>query len=325
MASPFASQSAVGPDLRDLARSLGHSPQTWQQVGHVYEPYSGAFLANPYVALAPPPQVVAASAPPPPPKEAAPLGPDGGFVGGSRADAVLRAWSAPIVSGRGAASMPLLIVGQSLWATVTKELRDLCAYPTTYDRISVSELPVDDQTLMTFRANTCRARVVMVSLPRVAAAALYADGLRRLRNKMPQTSFAFFTTAEGADLDRLPALVRERYAVITWRDADPKQHPQPEAAPPDGGSVFAMIEASHQRAGGELGLGVTAGQRLGLQYTPYRDAAWAAMHVEAAVAARRIAAMEGAVHETKRVKLDHFHRGAGVQLHNSSHKPSFDP
>jgi hypothetical protein len=36
------------------------------------------------------------------------------------------------------------------------------------------------------------------------------------------------------------------------------------------------------------------------------DAAFAVMHVEAAAAARRIAAMEGAVHDTKRVKLDHF-------------------
>jgi hypothetical protein len=66
------------------------------------------------------------------------------------------------------------------------------------------------------------------------------------------------------------------------------------------------LEASRLRAGGTLGLGISAGQRRGLDHTPYNDAAFAAMQIEAAAAARRIAAMEGAVHETKRVKLDHF-------------------
>jgi hypothetical protein len=210
-----------------------------------------------------------------------------------------------------------------MWAVVTKALRQLHAYPTNYDCIDLSELPCNKQTLMAFRENTCRSRVVMVGLPSVAAAALYADGMRRLQDMMPQTSWAFFTPAEGADLDRLPASVRERYAVITWRDSHP-QKVQPEAAPPDGGSVYAMIEASHMRAGGTLTLGISPGQRLGLQPTPYRDAAFAAMHVEAAAAARHIAAMEGAVHDSKRVKLDHFHRGAGVLLYNSAHKTSFD-
>ena len=80
-----------------------------------------------------------------------------------------------------------------------------------------------------------------------------------------------------------------------------------------------MIEASHARLGGTLGLGITPGQRLGLEPTPYRDAAFAAMHLEAAAHARRIAAMEGAVHETKRVKLEHFDRGRSVLMHNRSH------
>jgi hypothetical protein len=88
--------------------------------------------------------------------------------------------------------------------------------------------------------------------------------------------------------------------------------------------VLEMVEASHKRAGGTVGLGISAGQRLGLEHLPYRDAALAAMHHEAAAAARRIAAMEGAVHDTKRVKLNDFHRGAGVLLHNSAHKTSFD-
>ena len=70
-------------------------------------------------------------------------------------------------------------------------------------------------------------------------------------------------------------------------------------------------------------IGISSGQRLGLDHTPYRDAAFAAMQIEAA-AARRIEAMEGYVHDTKRVKLNDFHLGAGVLLHNSAHEPSFD-
>ena len=43
------------------------------------------------------------------------------------------------------------------------------------------------------------------------------------------------------------------------------------------------------------------------------------MHAEAAAAAQRIAACEGAVHDTKRVKLTDFNRGAGVVMHNRAH------
>jgi hypothetical protein len=68
-----------------------------------------------------------------------------------------------------------------------------------------------------------------------------------------------------------------------------------------------------------VGLGVTPAQRLGLEHTPYRDAAFAAMHHEAAAAARRIAAMEGSLHDVKRVKVSHFNRGAGVVMHNTAH------
>jgi hypothetical protein len=114
-----------GPDVRDLAVALGHSPQTWQAAGHSYEPYTGVFRANPYVViLPPPPRVVAASAPPAP-KETASLAPDGTFVLNTRADAVLRGWCAPIAAGRGAAYLPLLVVGQSVWPVVTKALRQV--------------------------------------------------------------------------------------------------------------------------------------------------------------------------------------------------------
>jgi hypothetical protein len=85
-----------------------------------------------------------------------------------------------------------------------------------------------------------------------------------------------------------------------------------------------MIEASHARLGGSVGLGVSPGQRLGLEHTPWRDAAFAAMHYEAAKAAQRIAAMEGAVHDTKRVKTSHFQRGSGVVMHNTAHTKTLD-
>lgn len=81
-----------------------------------------------------------------------------------------------------------------------------------------------------------------------------------------------------------------------------------------------VFEASHTRLGGMVGLGVTPGQRLGLHHTPYRDACFVAMHQTAAAAARHIASMEGAVHDTKRVKLSQFDRGHGVVMHNQAHK-----
>ena len=309
----------AGPDVRDLAVALGHTPQTWQAAGHTFEPYSGVFRANPYVAVLPPlPRVVAASAPPVP-KESAALAPDGTFVLNSRADVVLRSWCSPIAAGRGAQYLPLLVVGQSVWPAVTKALRQLHAYPTTYDRISLSELPTDDQTLMAFRANTCRSRVIMVGLPSVAAAALFADGVRRLRDMLPQHSVAFFVSAQDVDLDHLPGVLSERYALLTWRDSHAPAVVRTEAAPPDP-TVLAMVEASHTRLGGMVGLGVTPGQRLGLEHTPYRDAAFAAMHHEAAAAARRIAGMEGSLRDVKRVKVSHFNRGAGVVMHNQAHK-----
>jgi len=175
---------------------------------------------------------------------------------------------------------------------------------------------------MAFRVNTARARVIMVALPNVAAAALFADGLQRLRELMPQHSFAFFVSAQDVDLDHLPGVLSERYALLTWCDSHAPAVVMAETAPPEP-SVLQMIEASHVRMGGTLGLGVSPGQRLRLEHTPWRDAAFAAMHHEAAKAAQRIAAMEGAgagaVHDTKRVKLSHFNRGAGVTLHNTAH------
>ena len=139
---------------------------------------------------------------------------------------------------------------------------------------------------------------------------------------MPQTSFAFFTVAEGADLEHLPALVVETYTIITWKDA----HPAVETTEPvqkTNDDALTLIEASFLRAGGVPRLGVTPAQRLGLAPTPFRDAAWAAMHKEAQIAARRIALSEGDVRDTKRVRLSDFNRGAGIVVHNLGGSANF--
>ena len=308
----------AGPDVRDLAVALGHTPESWQAAGHTFEPYSGVFRANPYVViLPPPPRVVAASAPPAP-KETVSVGTDGCLILGTRADALLRSWSAPIDTGRGAAATPLLVVGQTLWPVVTKRLRQLAAYPINYDRISLSELPCD-ATLMAFRTNTCRSRVIMVSMPSVATAAKYAHEVSRLQATMPQHSFAFFTVAPGADLDSPPAPVRERYTVLTWRDthAPAVQPAAPSMPHPD--QRLTTVEASHLAKGGTVGLGITPGQRLGLEPLPFRDAARAAWLQQTEQVARNYNKMEGNVHDAKRVKVSHFNRGAGVVMHNTAH------
>jgi hypothetical protein len=144
--------------------------------------------------------------------------------------------------------------------------------------------------------------------------------LQRLRELLPQHSFAFFLSAHNVELDNLPSVLRERYAVLTWADSHAPAYvmaAQP-AAPEQ--TVLRMIEASHLRTGGVLSLGVSPGQRLGLERVPIPDAAFAAMHAEAAAAAQRIAACEGAVRDVKRVRLSDFNRGAGVAMHNHAHK-----
>ncbi len=318
MARPYAPPCTVGPDVRDLARSLGHTPESWQASGHSFEPYSGAFRANPYVVIAPPPQVVAASAQPTKPVEAANLGRDGFLVAETVADATLRGWCTQIALGRPAAR-PLLVVGKSIWPAVTAALRPLHCYPTTYDRITLAELPDTPDGDLRFRERTFNARVVMVELHSIREAG--SLNAKRLDNMLPHTSWALFVPT--GELTELP--FRERFTIVSWQDSHRHAALQPTATQPDRGAIHRLVEASHTRVGGDVGLGMSAGQRLGLEPTPYRDAAHAAMQIEAAAAARRIAAMAGTVRDTKRVKLAHFNRGAGVLMHNNAHKSSFDP
>ena len=309
----------AGPDVRDLARSLGHTPETWQAAGHSFEPYTGAFRANPYVVIGPPPpQIVAASAQPPKSVETANLGPDGCLSEGTVADAKLRGWFNQVAAGR-PTTRPLLVVGESMWGVVTTALRPLHCYPTTYDRVTLAELPDTPDGDRRFRERTFNARVVLLQLRSVREASQL--NTKRLFDMLPHTSWALFVPTGELNLPFLT----DRYTIVSWQDSHRHAAVQPTSTQPDRGAIHRLVEASHTRLGGDVGLGLTAGQRLGLEHTSYRDAAHAAMQIEAAAAARRIAAMEGTVRDTKRVKLAHFNRGAGVLMYNNAHTSSFDP
>jgi hypothetical protein len=309
-------------DVSDLARAMGHTRQTWEAAGHTYAVYSDRFFRNRYVPFGPPQvHVVAASAALPAPKETANVGADGCFVMNSRADFVLRRWGAPIAAGRSAASKPLLVIGQSIWPVVTKALRQLHAHPTTYDRLNLSELPQNDQTVPGFRANIAYSRVVMVSVPSVRLATVFAlsegpgraPALDRIQGWAPQHSFAYFTVwSPEDDLDHLPSVLSERYDVLTWRDSTlPAVTPAapPQIVAPDL-PWMKTIEASHLSLGGAVGLGLTPGQRLGLEPLSYRDAASAVMQEEAVRKARELNAMEG--RHPKRLKSEAFMNPARV-------------
>ena len=299
-------------DATDLARSLGHSPESWQAAGHTYHVYSGRFDINSYVPVCPPPPpvtVAASASKPAAPKETTPVGGDGLLLPGTRADAILRAWSAPVAAGKRAAGSALLVVGQSLWPAVTKVLRGMHAYPTTYDRLPVHELPTNETSLSVFRGNTAYSRVVMVFLPNVASAAAFgASRLQSLHASMPQHSFAFFTLDNGAA--ELPSAVTERFTCLRWQDAHPQQHVAKAVDSRDDSDVLRVIAASHVRQGGELRPGRTWDQLLGLEEASARDVAWFHTTQQAAAHARQLNALAG--HAPKRLKAEHFVNPARV-------------
>jgi hypothetical protein len=82
------------------------------------------------------------------------------------------------------------------------------------------------------------------------------------------------------------------------------------SAPSD---ALKTIEASFLRVGGTPQLGLTAGQRLGLEPTPFRDAALAALQQETRARALFFNALAGDVRDTKRVRLSDFARGGAIQ------------
>ena len=77
--------------------------------------------------------------------------------------------------------------------------------------------------------------------------------------------------------------------------------------------VLRVIEASAVHAGFQPQLGLTPGQRLGLEPTPFRDAALAALQQETRARALFFNALAGDVRDTKRVRLTDFARGGAIQ------------
>jgi hypothetical protein len=150
-----------------------------------------------------------------------------------------------------------------------------------------------------------------VNVPNVDVAANVVSAFEKILALMPQHSLVLFTVA--LDLDNLPPQVRERFDVLTWRDSTLPAVPSPAAplqsAAPDL-PWMKTIEASHLSLGGTVGLGLTPGQRLGLEPLSYRDAASAVMQEEAARKARELNAMER--RHPKRLKSEAFMNPARV-------------
>ena len=312
------------PNVRDAMVALGWTAAAWQQAGHRLDPYrdasaGGHWSINPYVPLHPP-VVVAASAPlPAGPSESMHAPPPGPVPPNTLASALLTRWLSPLTANKSPAQTPLLVIGQSAWDPVAKTVAASAGqcYPVNFPRLSVHELPSDQTTAMLLRANAHDRRVINVSLPSVEAAAALAPALGRLRAALPQHSIAFYAPAPPEGLPSIPAAVRDHYTVASW----PMLHPQlvAEVAASDaardfnrvGTDALRVIEASALRTGFQPQLGLTAGQRLGLEPVPFRDAAAAANAAQAAAVARHLNVLEGG-YSNKRVKLTDFSRGVGI-------------
>ena len=316
---------AQDKNVRDAMQAIGWNAADWTAAGHQLDPYRESFAGgwwtiNPYVSLRPP-VVVAAAAPRPAagPREDAHAPPPGPVQPGTLAASLLHRWLAPLTANKAPAASPLLVLGQSAWQPVAKTIAASAGmYPVNFPRLSVHELPTNETTAMLLRANAHDKRVINVSLPSVEAAAALAPALGRLRAALPHHSLAFYCPAPPEGLPTIPAAVRDHYTVASW----PMLHPElvAEAAASDavrdfnrtGTEALRTIEASAMRTGFQPQLGLTPGQRLGLEPVPYRDAAMAALAAETKAKAAYWAACEGDVHDTKRVRLNDFNRGAGI-------------
>jgi hypothetical protein len=119
----------------------------------------------------------------------------------------------------------------------------------------------------------------------------------------------YYAPGPPEGLPQIPSAVLDSYTVITW----PMLHPAAAAgvsprvsAPSD---ALKTIEASFLRVGGTPQLGLTAGQRLGLEPT----SALAALQQETRARAIFFNALAGDVRDTKRVRLTDFARGGAIQ------------
>ena len=316
---------AQDQNVRDAMLALGWTAAAWQHAGHGYDPYGdygrGVWTISPYrYGKLTPPVVVSAAAPPPAgPREDAHAPPPGPVQPGTLASLLIARWLAPLTTNKSPCATPLLVVGQSAWDSVSKTVAASAGstYPCNFPRLSVHELPTNDTTAMLLRANAHDKRVINVSLPSVDAAAALAPALGRLRAALPQHSLVFYAPAPPEGLPSIPGPVREHYTTVTW----PMLHPQlvAEVAASDAARDFnrtgteelRTIEASALRTGFQPQLGLTPGQRLGLEPVPFRDAAAAANAAQAVAVARHLNVLEGD-YSNKRVKLTDFSRGAGI-------------
>jgi hypothetical protein len=225
------------------------------------------------------------------------------------------------MANKAPAQSPLLVIGQSAWDSVAKTVAASAGqcYPFNFPRLSVHELPTDETRAMLLRANAHDKRVINVSLPSVEAAAALAPALDRLRAALPQHSLAFYCPAPPEGLPSIPGAVRGHYSVVSW----PMLHPElvAEVAASDaahdfnrtGTEALRVIEASALRTGFQPQLGLTPGQRLGLEPVPFRDAAAAANHKQARAMAQHYATLGGGdSFSNKRVRLNDFSRGGGI-------------
>ena len=312
-------------NVSSAMQSLGWSAAAWQAAGHIIDPYretqnGGFWQVNPYVSLRPPVVVAASAQRPAGPRESAHVPPPGPVQPNTLASALLARWLAPLTANKAPCATPLLVVGQSAWDSVSKTVAASAGstYPCNFPRLSVHELPTNDTTATLLRTNAHDKRVINVSLPSVEAAAMLVPALGRLRASLPQHSLAFYCPAPPEGFPNIPAAVRDHYTVASW----PMLHPQlvAEVAASDaardfnrtGTEALRVIEASALRTGFQPHLGLTPGQRLGLEHVPYRDAAMAALAAETKAKAAYWAACEGDVRDTKRVRLNDFNRGAGI-------------
>ena len=312
-------------NVRDAMLALGWTAAAWQQAGHGYDPYGdygrGVWTISPYrYGKLTPPVVVAASAPRPAgPSECMHAPPPGPVPPNTLAAGLLARWLKPLTANKAPCATPLLVIGQSAWDPVAKTVAASAGgtYPVNFPRMSVYELPSDQTTAMLLRANAHDKRVINISLPSVEAAAALAPSLARLRAALPQHSLAFFAPAPPEGLPSIPGPVREHYTTVTWAHLQPSLVAEVAASDAArdfnrvGTEALRVIEASALRTGFQPQLGLTPGQRLGLEPVPFRDAAAAANAQQAAAMALHLNALEGG-QSNKRVKHSHFNRGAGI-------------
>ena len=275
---------AMAHNVRDDMLARGWTKETWLASQHTIDPYvdaaaGGLWLVNPYRSTTPPAVVIASAPPPPTFRESA--YPPGSLSAGAFASAVLTSWLAPLVANKAPAATPLLVVGQSCWDAVAKAVADSgqSAYPRSSPRMPASELPADDTRAMVLRSNAHDARVLNVALPSLASAAALAPGW--LRAALPQHSIIFYAPAPADVYPHVPGIIRQNFTIITW----PMMHPELAAgARPDApaSDPLQTIESSFLRVGGTPQLGLTPGQRMGLEPTSHRDMAFAVMQQHAA-------------------------------------------